>query len=65
MIWAIDVNGDLYTRNYDIQDTANKMNFTLTKQQNLKNIVSVAQEMGLSTGGPVCFDIEGKMHRIN
>lgn len=65
VIWAIDVNGDLYTRNYDIQDTANKMNFTLTKQQNLKNIVSVAQEMGLSAGGPVCFDIEGKMHRIN
>lgn len=62
LIWAIDVNGDLYTQNYDTNDTANRMKFNLSKEQGMKNIISVIQCSGSSAQYPLAIDIDGNTY---
>ncbi len=62
LIWAIDVNGDLYTQNYDTNDTANRMKFNVSKEQGMKNIISVIQCSGPSAQYPLAIDIDGNAY---
>ena len=64
VIWAVDVNGDLYTKTYDTQDTANRMNFNLVKEQKVKNIVEVIQCSGPSARYPLVIDISGNAYNL-
>ena len=64
VIWAVDVNGDLYTKTYDTQDTANRMNFNLVKEQKVKNIVEVIQCSGPSARYPLAIDISGNAYNL-
>ena len=64
VIWAVDANGDLYTKTYDTQDTANRMNFSLVKEQGVKNIVEVIQCSGPSARYPLAIDISGNAYNL-
>ena len=64
LIWAIDINGNLYTQNYDTTDTANRMKINLTKKQGVKNIISVIQCVGVSAYYPLAVDIEGNSYQL-
>ena len=65
LIWAVDVNGDLYTRNYDTQDSNNKIaNSNLTKKQGLKNIIQVVQCSGPSAHYGLAIDILGNTYEL-
>ncbi|MCR5146324.1 MAG: hypothetical protein K6B70_03125 [Clostridia bacterium] len=63
VIWVIDVNGNVYTQNYNTMEDSNKTSFNLTKVEGLKNIVSAAVRTDLSAVGPVFFDIDGNMYK--
>lgn len=64
VIWAVDVNGDLYTKTYDTQDTANRMNFSLVKEKSLKNIVEVIQCSEPSARYLLAIDISGNAYDL-
>lgn len=65
LIWAVDVNGDLYTRNYDTQDSNNKIaNSNLTKKQGLKNIIQVVECSGPSAHYGLAIDILGNTYEL-
>lgn len=64
VIWAVDINGYLYTKIYDTQDTANKMNFNLIKNQDLKNVLEVIQCSGPSARYPLAIDISGNAYDL-
>ena len=64
VIWAIDINGNLYTQVYDTNDTANRMKFNLSKEKGFSNIISVIQCSGVSAQYPLAIDIEGNTYEL-
>ena len=59
VIWAIDVNGNLYTTAYDALNTENKMKFDLTKEPDFKNVIDVIQYGEIGGWDPIVVDILG------
>lgn len=64
IIWAVDVNGDLYTQNYDTTDAANKFKFNLTKKQDAKNVLYVMHCVGVSSHYALIVDINGNTYEL-
>lgn len=64
LIWAVDVNGDLYTQLYNVLDTNNDKNFKLTKSTDMKNITEVVQCSGPSANYAIAVDILGNTYNL-